>query len=144
MGVFDKVGDTLSSVSKDVVNKAKTGSDVNKIKQQIVYEEERITDFYTQLGKIYYTDKSANPTEQYAKMCSEIESRTARVERLKMQINNLKGIKICKNCGSVVANNFTFCGICGTKLPEEVPDEDIQPVEEVSVSNNAPLVFGKI
>ena len=142
MSVLDKVGDTLSSVSKDVVGKVKSGSDISKIKQQIVYEEERILDFYTQLGKHYYVDKTSNASEQYAKLCQEIDERSERIVRLKKQINSLKGIKICSSCGSVVTNNFLFCGLCGFKLPDEYAEITTNEVENVHANNGA-LAFSQ-
>lgn len=114
MGVFDKV----TSVSKDVVDKVKSSNDISKIKTQIAYEDDKITDYYIELGKNYYNDKPINASEQYIKICEEIATRLDRIERLNQQINLLKGVKICKSCGAVINDSFLFCGLCGAKLPE--------------------------
>ncbi len=143
MGVFEKVGDTISSTSKDVVNKAKFAGDVTKIKKQITYEEEKVIDFYTQLGKSYYNDNSEHPDSRYSNLCNEVEICIARIERLKQQIYSIKGVKVCKNCGAVVNDSFLFCGVCGTKLPETSTDEVPEQQSSISQAGKSTLAFSQ-
>ena len=136
MGIFEKVGETISVTGKDVATKAKYAGDISKLKQQIIYEEEKITDYYTELGKKYYSDNNSNQNDKYAQLCKEIETGTARIERIKQHIYSMKGVKVCKNCGAVVNDNFLFCGVCGTKLPEAA-EPHVEESNSISASNNS-------
>ena len=140
MGVMEKVGETITTTSKDVATKYKFAGDINKIKRQITYEEEKINDFYLQLGKRYYIQNSAKPNdEEYGRLCNEIEVCSARIERLKQEIYVMKGIKVCKNCGAAVNDNFLFCGVCGSKLPDPVHSpENVAPA-----STNGTFAFSQ-
>lgn len=117
MGVFDKMSGAISNVSKDVADKVKTNSDLNKLKQQIAYEEDKLYNDYVELGKYTYANKPPKMSEECEKICEDIKSRLSRIERINVQINDLKGVKVCSECGATIANNFVFCGICGAKLP---------------------------
>ncbi len=118
MGVFDKMGDAISNVSKDVVDKVKSNNDIGKLKQQIEYEEAKIYDGYIELGKDLFENKPENISEAAQKVCTDIDARLSRISRIKIQINDIKGIKICPACGATITNNFLFCGLCGAKLPD--------------------------
>ena len=133
MGMINKVGDTISNVSKDMFDKVKSSTDATKLKQQIVYEEEKIAENYIYLGKSYYALKSSTMSENDLKACDDINVRAARIARLNIQINALKGIKVCPCCNAAITNNFLFCGLCGTKLPEDV----------VETTSEAPVVSGQ-
>jgi len=118
MGVFDKMGGAISNVSKDVVDKVKSNNDVGKLKQQVEYEEAKIYDGYIELGKDLYENKPEKMSEGAQKVCADIDARLSRISRIKIQINDIKGIKICPSCGATITNNFLFCGLCGAKLPD--------------------------
>ncbi len=50
MGILDKFTDASKSASE----KAKSMSDSGNLKRKIVYEEERILEILTDIGKAYY------------------------------------------------------------------------------------------
>ena len=129
MGVFDKMGGAISNVSKDVVDKVKSNNDIGKLKQQIEYEEAKIYDGYIELGKSFYENRAAKMNDAAEKICAEIDARLSRISRIKIQINDLKGIKICPECGATITNNFLFCGLCGAKLPESTDELNKQAVD---------------
>ena len=53
MGILDKFNDASRGVSE----KAKSISEANNLKRKILYEEERIVEIFTDLGKKYYKQK---------------------------------------------------------------------------------------
>ena len=54
MDVFEKIGDTIVQVGKDVTQKAKDVSGIAKLKLDIRSKEELVKEQYMEIGKIYY------------------------------------------------------------------------------------------
>jgi len=54
MGIFNKIGGVASDVSKNVNEKTKTMSDASNLKRKVLYEEERIMEIFSDIGKTYY------------------------------------------------------------------------------------------
>ena len=57
MGILNKFND----VSKGVNDKAKSISEANNLKRKILYEEERIVEIFTDIGKKYYKNPNEDP-----------------------------------------------------------------------------------
>ncbi|EWM54657.1 hypothetical protein [Ruminococcus flavefaciens] len=57
MGILDKFNDASRGVSE----KAKSISEANNLKRKILYEEERIVEIFTDLGKKYYKNQMRIP-----------------------------------------------------------------------------------
>ncbi len=118
MGIFDKFTDASKSASE----KAKSMSDSGNLKRKIVYEEERILEILTDIGKAYY--KNPNDTDELKDLCEDIDTRKRRIKKMRFELQSLKGVKICPNCQSEVMDKFQFCGACGAKLPTSEDDLD--------------------
>lgn len=118
MGIFDKMNDA----SKGVSEKAKNMSELGNLKRKIVYEEERIVEIFADIGKAYYKN-CAREIPELKELCDDIDVRRRRIKKMKMELYNLRGFKICPNCNAEVNEKFQFCGVCGAKLPS-VEEED--------------------
>ena len=55
---------------------------------------------------------------------------------LKAQIQIIKGVVRCENCGAEVAKESAFCPSCGNKMPEIVQPVVEQPVAEAKKCAN--------
>ena len=53
MGILNKIGEAASSASRNVNEKTKNMSDTSNLKRKILYEEERIVEIFTDIGKTY-------------------------------------------------------------------------------------------
>ncbi|SDN56099.1 zinc ribbon domain-containing protein [Acetanaerobacterium elongatum] len=118
MAFFEKVGETLSSKSKDVAKKVKDMADVSRINSQIFSEEELINNLYRKIGIQYYDINKNHGTDAFIKDLQEITKAKQRIVELRKEANSIKGIIICANCGGEVPLNTTFCGSCGAKVQE--------------------------
>lgn len=143
MGVINKAGDTLSNVGRGVVDKVKASTDLNKLKQQIVYEQQKISESFEEIGRNYYKEKPVHVAPENVKLFGDIDSRLQRIERLKVQMNELKGIKVCTECGATITNNFLFCGICGARLPVSQPEPLNESTSDTVLQNSDALAFAK-
>ena len=133
MGILNKFND----VSKGVNDKAKSISEANNLKIKILYEEERIVEIFTDIGKKYYKNPNEDPNVLKV-LCDDIDTRRRRIKRMRYEFNQIKGYKICPKCGAEVNDKFQFCGVCGARLPD-VDDEDFSSLESndyYTVSSN--------
>lgn len=133
MGILNKFND----VSKGVNDKAKSISEANNLKRKILYEEERIVEIFTDIGKKYYKNPNEDPNVLKV-LCDDIDTRRRRIKRMRYEFNQIKGYKICPKCGAEVNDKFQFCGVCGVRLPD-ADDEDFSSLESndyYTVSSN--------
>ncbi len=118
---------TLGSVSKGASDKAKNISEANNLKRKILYEEERIVEIFTDIGKKYYKNPDGDNSELRV-LCEDIDQRRRRIKKMRYELNGIRGYKICPKCDAEVNERFQFCGRCGARLPD-IEDEDFMSLE---------------
>ena len=123
MGILDKFND----VSRGVNDKAKNISEANNLKRKILYEEERIVEIFTDIGKKYYKNPDEDPNV-FRVLCEDIDTRRRRIKKMRFELNSMRGYKICPKCDAEVNEKFQFCGVCGARLPDS-DDEDFTSLE---------------
>ncbi|MBR4627827.1 MAG: zinc ribbon domain-containing protein [Ruminococcus sp.] len=123
MGLLDALG----SVSKGASDKAKNLSEANNLKRKILYEEERIVEIFTDIGKKYYKNPDGE-TSELKTLCDDIDQRRRRIKKMRYELNGIRGYKICPKCDAEVNERFQFCGRCGARLPD-IEDEDFLSLE---------------
>lgn len=144
MGFFDKLSDIVSSTGKELNKKAKDLVSTSKLEGQISAEEEKIHNAFLQIGMDYYHAHKDTPDAFCGQLCEQIAASYDTIEQLKKEVERLKGLQRCPNCGSAVTIEAAFCPSCGTKMPEvveaaeepaetakEVVEEVVETVEEV-------------
>lgn len=120
MSVLNKIGNAVSDANRNINAKTKNMSDASNLKRKILYEEERIVEIFTEIGKIYY--KSPENVDELKMLTDDIDTRKRRIKKMRFELQTKKGFKICPNCQAEVQEKFMFCGVCGAKLP--AGDED--------------------
>ncbi len=116
MGLFDK----MNQVSKSVTETSRSAAETSNLKKKIAYEKERIQEIYLEIGKKFYENPNGAHKEELA-LCADIDDRKRRILSMQGDLSQLKGIRICKNCGARFDEKYTFsfCGNCGAKLDAE-------------------------
>lgn len=144
MGFFDNLGEKLASTSKDVAAKAKEVADVTKMKMDISSQESRLKTAYGEIGKLFCENAPEELAPEYVPFMQTVTEAKKEIERLKLEIQKLKGTASCEACGAEVAADARFCPVCGAKVekPVEVVDEadgedDIIDVEPIVVEEPA-------
>lgn len=146
MAFFEKFGEKLTSAGKDVARKTKELADTAKLNMQISNEEDNIKSKYIEIGKLYYELFSASPDEKFSEFCSSISESRNKIDTLKVQIQEIKGVKKCSKCGAEIAYTATFCSSCGSPNAsaevgnndkEEINSEGSEKVEGVKSGDNS-------
>jgi len=137
MDVINKLVETLTDTGKGVMQKAKDFAEVSKIHNQISVEESRINAAYLSIGKRFYEENAGEVMEAYIQDFSVITESKAKIQSLKEQLKQLKGMYKCPQCGAEVPANSAFCSSCGAKLIVEEPkEENVVDSEEATASES--------
>jgi rRNA maturation endonuclease Nob1 len=122
----NKLTNKISNKAHDTLDVAKLQSAINKAKQDI-------DENYKELGKIYYENFALEENELFTEQIARIKENNAKVISLQEQIHQLKGTRVCDDCGKELKQDMSFCPYCGNKMKEE-PVEEVhaEEVEEAS------------
>lgn len=133
MAFFNKVGESLSSASKSVAEKAKQLAEVSSLNGRINAQEEIVERAYLEMGKRYYELHNESPEEGFGDYCTSIKEALAQIESLNEEIRKVKGIQVCSICGAEVLLEATFCQKCGNKviIQEEIVATPVETTPEV-------------
>lgn len=132
MALFDDIRGTLSSVSKEGMNKAREWKDQAKVAVEIKNMQSLIEKKYAEIGRAYYKDHKNDDAPAYTQMADVTEA-FAKIQKLKKQQDEFRGIKRCSNCGGTIDTFANFCPCCGAKCEIEIPvvepEEAAEPKE---------------
>lgn len=124
MGYFDKLGDSLVSAGKDVAQKAKTESEVAKLKLDIKTKESYVEKQYTALGSAYYRKHKDDEQDEAHEQMYLITEALDEIARLRTEVLKLRGATECPKCGASMPAGVAFCSKCGAKLDDMGLDAD--------------------
>lgn len=135
MDLFEKIGETLVSAGKDAAQKAKDLSGVAKLNLDIKSKEDYVQRQYAELGKIYYEAHKDDAVVEGSEHVELITEALEAIEKMKLEIMELKGTKKCPKCGADLADDAEYCSSCGEKVivvvdAEEVFEEEEKKTEE--------------
>ena len=130
MDFFDKVGEAITSTSKDVVKKAKDLAETTNLNVQISSQEKIINTAYTEIGKVYYEEHKNEADELYIAQFDTIKEASDKIAQLKADLTKIKGVKFCASCGTELREDAAFCSGCGAKVEEETEEVEAEVVAE--------------
>lgn len=123
MSYFEKIGNSISSKSKEIVQKAKDASEVSSLNSIIKTETQKIELNYKMMGKLYFEKYGSAPAEEFSEAVNAIKESTMKISQTQEMIKKIKTKRCCPNCMAPFKNGSQFCSKCGTKLviEQEMP-----------------------
>ena len=115
MDFFDKIGETISNKGREIQGRVKTLSDVSKLESQINGEQQTIQKVYAVIGETYFMQHKNQEDDPFVEQIKIILGAQERIKQLQAQIQNLKGVRPCPNCGAMISFYAQFCPQCGAK-----------------------------
>ena len=127
MAFFNELGKKITQTSQDVMQKTKEMADIAKLNSAISDEERKIENLYTQIGQLYVSLHNQDEEPDFAQLLSELQTANEKIESIKQDIQDIKGIIRCAFCGAEMQKNATFCSSCGNAIVEQkkVYDSDM-------------------
>lgn len=116
MEFFNGIGKKISQTGQGVVQKTKDTAEIIKLNGIISDEEKKINNAYLQIGQLYAVKYQESAEEDFKALVEQVHTSLSEIENLKQQIQDIKGIKRCNNCGAEIPVNSIFCSGCGAKV----------------------------
>lgn len=132
MGKFDEIFDDVvvnaKAAASAVSKKAATMYDTSKHKISAAELRGEINKRLRELGMLTYKKEvhGSDVTEEIAKLISEITELKENLAIILDHIDSIKNQKKCPKCESKVPRNSVYCNICGARIDEEEPAEDVE------------------
>lgn len=123
MAFLDKMNEVLNTKGKDVVDKAKDLKDMVSLTSQVSSQENLINKYFRELGQFMYQHKGEDVSVAVNERYAMIDTAYEEVARLKKELSEKKGLKICPVCGNEVKKEDSYCSKCGAAVPTQEPEE---------------------
>ena len=117
MDWFERIKGTVKKTADIAYEKSSQAVEITKINFKISEIESEVKKAYTELGTKLYSEykNGAEINEELKLICEEIDKKADCLEEYKNQIEEIKEIKICKNCGEKNVCEANYCQKCGEK-----------------------------
>ena len=113
---FGELGKSISRATQQAVDKTSVFIERTKITAQISGEQKEIDKLYQVIGEIVYRKVKTgemNNDIDIAPIIHDIDTHSSQVTTYKRTLADVRNMKICENCGSVIAMDVAFCPKCG-------------------------------
>lgn len=121
MAIWDNLSQKASETTAKAVQRAKEISDIARLNSMISEEETKINNTYYQVGKLYVTMHPHDHEEEFAGMIVSLAEAEEKIKSYRQQIQDIKGVVRCSQCGAEVQSGVAFCSSCGAPMPKVQP-----------------------
>lgn len=121
MAFWDNFSQKASETTAKAMQKAKEMSDIAKLNSMISEEESKINNSYYQIGKLYTAMHSHDCEEEFANLVAVVQQAEEKIQSYRQQIQDIKGVIRCPQCGAEVQSGVSFCSSCGAPMPKAQP-----------------------
>lgn len=118
MAFWDNLSQKASETTVKAMQKAKEMSDIAKLNSMISEEETKINNTYYQIGKLYVAMHHQDYEEEFVGMITAIGEAGEKIKSYKQQVQDIKGVACCTQCGAEVQAGVAFCSSCGAPMPK--------------------------
>ncbi|MDR1210339.1 MAG: zinc ribbon domain-containing protein [Clostridiales bacterium] len=125
MALFDDIKKKVADTTQGAVKATKEFAETARLNSRISEEQRKIGSLYSQIGKLYYERRREDAEPPFDELCAAITAATEQIEKLQSEIQLVKGVKRCPNCGFDLPLTAVFCGKCGSKV--ETPEARTEP-----------------
>ncbi len=120
MAFFEDLGKKITQTSQEVMQKTKDFTDVAKLNSALSDEESRVNNIYCQIGQLYASLHGQDNDVEFIELLTELNDANKKIENIKQEIQDIKGVKRCNICGAEIQKNSAFCSSCGSAVPQEI------------------------
>lgn len=113
---FSDLGKKLARLGQDTKNGVQKMSDSVSISNRISAEKKSLEKLYAAIGEAVYKEAPDSPRSGMEDEYAAVKVAYANIENYTRQLNSVKGIIYCPNCGKPATAGDKFCARCGAKL----------------------------
>lgn len=130
MGFLEDLGKKVADAGQKTMQKTKEMSDVTRLELLAKKEEGKLTQLYSQIGKLYVELHSDDFEEMFAELIGQVKDAGQTIQSYRQQIEEIKSSgdkkeeeaisgRRCPNCGVPITEGRRFCTSCGKPVPQE-------------------------
>ncbi len=125
---FEELGRKVKKFSRSTMEEVQKMNEVRQLNGKINEAHKQIRNLYSEMGKKLYDHYKEEALAGFEAEIHAISDKFVRIEELKEQIRQVKGVVLCPCCHMEVSATERFCSNCGNKMPEvfEIVDDDEQ------------------
>lgn len=125
MSVLDSITRKVTDTAKAAAKISGSVVEITKLNMSINAEEEKIRKLYTEIGKQLYEDYTDGKavSEELLRKCVKIDEIFENIADMKDKILELRNVKACPNCGTILDIEMEYCHKCGKKQ-EDIPEAE--------------------
>ena len=115
MDIFNKIGEKITSGVSATTTKTKEFAEIQKLNSSLNQKKSALMQKFADIGKIYFEKYSTNVEDaEISNACMEVKLIQSEIEKLEINIIELKRERKCENCKKVIPMDSTFCAFCGS------------------------------
>lgn len=118
MSLFEGLSKVISETSATAVSKTKELARIAQLNGAISDEEKIIAAAHTEIGRRYMENLAGERRDLFGDQIDLIAQAQGRIEALRRELDEVKGLGKCPYCGAAVEAGKAFCGNCGARLPQ--------------------------
>jgi Zn finger protein HypA/HybF involved in hydrogenase expression len=130
MAFFEDLGKKLTCFGQTAAQKTKDLTEIARLAAANADRNRKIDQLYEEIGKAYYNAHKDDAFSESADQILEITALFAEIASAQDEINRIKGIVKCANCGADVESGNAYCNACGAKMEAPVAEESAQETTE--------------
>ena len=130
MALFGNLKNKVVQTAQGAAEKTKIMMEVSKVNGLIGEENNRIEENLLRIGEAVYECYPYHVGDAVAERVTQIQASHQKIAEYNKQIDKLKGVVKCKECGTEVESK-AFCGNCGASIPVEVEEVAIDEAPEI-------------
>ena len=119
MALWENISKKTAQTTAKVAQQARVLSESNRLNGLIAEQEEKINETYFQLGKLYAAIHFEDYESDFAGMIQTIAEAQTKIAEYRAEIQKVRGVVRCENCGAEVQKGVAFCSTCGAQIPRE-------------------------
>lgn len=117
MDFWDNFSKKLTAAADYTAKEAEKLTGAAKLKFAILQAQNKYDDALQNIGQLRYDEYKlgVDNNELIAAACAEVDGLAAQLEKMNIEMADIKNCRLCDACGAKVEKDMIFCPKCGTK-----------------------------
>lgn len=132
MSFFNNLSKKATETYKTTAEKTNKLTREMKLKSLMNEDKNKIERIYTEIGKKVYEkhvrEENIDIKSELVEECERIDMYADEIEKMRLEILELKGISVCEKCACEISKEVNFCPNCGAvqehKETEKIDDKN--------------------
>ncbi len=114
MAFWDDLQKTVSKTAESGLKQTNKWLEIGKLTMSLNAAKLELNELFEQLGEFVYTNKvtDLSHSEQVQELFHQISLQKSKIRKIQVEINQVKQIRACENCGYELSENDKYCPQC--------------------------------